>query len=151
MLQIFALDYAEGYMIRLRKGDLLEVPKELVKIDDLLMLITAVLSSKVLFGLLIYDHIRTFTDPVLFLFQIKLRIARTISLLRTPEQSDDLKFVGELLTAGQIERVCSNNQILDLPDPPSSPPSPSSSKKHSSDTKMTIKKSKKRKTKSSVK
>ncbi|CAG8633693.1 523_t:CDS:10 [Rhizophagus irregularis] len=119
MLQIFALDYAEGYMIRLRKGALLEVPKEPVEIDNLLKLMTAVLSSK-------------------------LRIARTISLLKTPEQSNDLEFAGELSTAGKIERFCSNNRILDLPDPPSSPPSSSSSKKHSSDTKMT-KKSKKRK------
>ncbi|PKC10053.1 hypothetical protein RhiirA5_272604 [Rhizophagus irregularis] len=119
MLQIFVLDYAEGYMIRLRKGALLEVPKEPVEIDNLLKLMTAVLSSK-------------------------LRIARTISLLKTPEQSNDLEFAGELSTAGKIERFCSNNRILDLPDPPSSPPSSSSSKKHSSDTKMT-KKSKKRK------
>ncbi|CAG8657054.1 2459_t:CDS:10, partial [Funneliformis caledonium] len=98
MLQIFVLDYAEGYMIRLRKGALLEVPKEPVNIDNLLKLITAVLSSK-------------------------LRISRTISLLQTPEQSNDLEFTKELSTADQIERVCSNNQILDLPDPPSSPPS----------------------------
>ncbi|CAG8482684.1 5042_t:CDS:10, partial [Funneliformis mosseae] len=98
MLQIFVLDYAKGYMIRLRKGALLEVPKEPVNIDNLLKLITAVLSSK-------------------------LRISRTISLLQTPEQSNDLEFTKKLSTADQIERVCSNNQILDLPDPPSSPPS----------------------------
>jgi hypothetical protein len=68
MLQIFVLDYAEGYMIRLRKGALLEVLKKPVKIDNLLKLMMAVLSSK-------------------------LRIARTTSLLQTPKQSNDLEFV----------------------------------------------------------
>jgi hypothetical protein len=46
MLQIFVLDYAEGYMIRLQKGALLEVLKKSVKIDNLLKLMMAVLSSK---------------------------------------------------------------------------------------------------------
>jgi len=85
MMQIYVLDYPEGYMVRLRKGPIFEVPKTLEKIDDLLKLMSAVLSSK-------------------------LRITRTTCLLQTSDQLDEQAFAEELLATGQIDRSCSNDK-----------------------------------------
>ncbi|RUO96787.1 hypothetical protein BC936DRAFT_141447 [Jimgerdemannia flammicorona] len=85
-LQIFVLDYLGGYMLRLRKGPIYEIPQNLENIDDLLKLMAAVLSSK-------------------------LRIVRTACLLQIPGQQDEQAFLEELLATSQIDRSSSKDDV----------------------------------------
>ncbi|RUS12913.1 hypothetical protein BC938DRAFT_478296, partial [Jimgerdemannia flammicorona] len=85
-LQIFVLDYLGGYMLRVRKGPIYEIPQNLENIDDLLKLMAAVLSSK-------------------------LRIVRTACLLQIPGQQDEQAFLEELLATSQIDRSSSKDDV----------------------------------------
>ncbi|KAG9290443.1 hypothetical protein G9A89_007174 [Geosiphon pyriformis] len=102
MMQIFVADYPGGYLVRLCKGNVLQVPETLDKIDDLLKLMATVLSSK-------------------------LRIIRTVRLLRSvsqPEEKSNEEFMGELLLdIAQIDRSNSSKteRYIQMPDTAKTP------------------------------